>query len=177
MLSPNIEVSNSLQKPQDVAKVLRFRMADIGDIPALIQLAHEAHAESRFGYIPFSEAKVLKVATAALKDEKRHAIMVAFRDDYLVGATSCSIGEFHIGTDVLLTTIHNINVRREERARLSGGRAALGLFKGVETWSRARGAREVLFQITSGIDLGRAHKLARHMGYQFIGGSYAKNVR
>jgi hypothetical protein len=119
---------------------------------------------------------VRKVATKAPEDEKRHAIMVAQRGDDLVGAASCSVGEFHIGTGVLLTTIHNINVKRKERATLSGGRAALGLFKGIETWSKARGAKEILFHVTSGVDLARIHKLAKRMGYQFVGGSYAKFV-
>lgn len=117
-----------------------------------------------------------KIATTALKDEKRHGIMVTLRGDDLVGAASCSVGEFHIGTGILLTTIHNINVKRQERARLSGGRAALGLFKGIETWSKARGAKEILFHVTSGVDLARAHKLAKSLGYQFVGGSYAKSV-
>jgi hypothetical protein len=164
------------KRPLSLAK-LQFRMANAAtDIPALIELAREAHTESRFGYIPFSEAKVRKIVATALKDEKRHGIMVVLRGDDLVGAASCSVGEFHIGTGVLLTTIHNINVKRKERASLSGGRVALGLFKGIETWSKARGAEEILFHVTSGVDLARIHKLAKRMGYQFVGGSYAKSV-
>lgn len=164
------------EKLRNPAKV-RFRMANAAtDIPALVELARQAHAESRFGYISFSETKVRKIVTNALKDEKRHGIMVALRGDDLVGAASCSVGEFHIGTGVLLTTIHNINVKREQRTKLSGGRAALGLFKGIETWSKARGAKEILFHVTSGVDLARVHKLAKRMKYQFVGGNYAKGL-
>lgn len=57
---------------------------------------------------------------------------------------------------------------------LGGGKAALGLLMGVETWSKARGAREVLLHVTSGVDLARTHKLAKRAGFQLIGGSYAK---
>lgn len=68
----------------------------------------------------------------------------------------------------------HINIVRGHRAPLAGGRIALGLLKGVETWARARGAREVLFHFTSGLELARSRKLAKRMGYELIGGSYGK---
>jgi hypothetical protein len=37
------------------------------------------------------------------------------------------------------------------------------------------GAHEVLFHVTSGVDLARSHKLAKRMGFELIGGSYGKN--
>jgi len=52
---------------------------------------------------------------------------LATKGDMPLGMLYCSTGEYHIGTDVLLTTIHNINVRRDVRESLSGGRVALGL--------------------------------------------------
>ncbi|UWP90182.1 hypothetical protein [Aliiroseovarius crassostreae] len=146
------------------------------DIPKIVDLAREAHAESRVGYIPFSAEKVQKIALTAISDDKRHAVMLAEKHGVPVGAAYCSVGEYYIGTDVLLTTIHNINVSRDVRMTLSGGRVAMGLFRGIETWSQARGAQEILFHVTSDIDLARAHKLAKRMGFQFIGGSYAKSI-
>jgi len=50
-------------------------------IPAIVELAREAQAESRFGYIPFSAEKVRKTAVAAMKDQQRHAVMLAFKKD------------------------------------------------------------------------------------------------
>jgi hypothetical protein len=69
--------------------------------------------------------------------------MIAERRGQAVGFVYCSVGEYHIGSDVLLTTIHNMNVARSVRSSLSGGKIALGLFRGVETWSQARGAKEI----------------------------------
>jgi hypothetical protein len=37
------------------------------------------------------------------------------------------------------------------------------------------GAHEVLFHVTSGVDLARSHKLAKRMGFELIGGNYGKN--
>lgn len=154
---------------------LRFKVLDRNDdVDAIINLARASHADSRFGHIPFSDDKVRKVVATALERDKHQGILLAYQNDALVGAAFCSIGEYHIGTDALLTTIHVISVARSVRNKLNGGRVALGLFKGVETWARARGAQEVLFHVTSGVDLGRSHKLAKRMGFKFIGGSYAK---
>jgi len=102
--------------------------------------------------------------------------MVAERDREFVGIAYCSVGEYHLGTDVLLTTIQNINVSKSVRASLSGGKIGLGLFRGIETWSEARGAKEILFHVTSDIGLAQTHKLAKRVGYKFIGGSYVKRI-
>lgn len=144
------------------------------DIPDLILLAREAHQESRFSYIPFSEEKVRRIALRAFQDKKRHAVMIARKSSEPVGFVYCSVGEYHIGTDVLLTTIHNLNVLKNARANLSSGKIAFGLLRGVETWSEALGSKETLLHISSGVDLARAHRFAKHAGFQFLGGSYAK---
>ncbi|MFQ1700786.1 hypothetical protein ACJ5NV_09330 [Loktanella agnita] len=154
-----------------------FRLStDQRDIPGIVKLAREAHAESRFGYVPFSAEKVARLAKAAFKDDAKHAVMLAERDGHFVGIAYCSVGEYHLGTDVLLTTIQNINVSKSVRASLSGGKIALGLFRGIETWSQARGSKEILFHVTSAIGLPQSHKLAKRLGFEFIGGSYAKSL-
>ena len=95
---------------------LSFRLASTdSDLPAIVRLAQEAHQESRFGYIPFNPAKVRKIARAAFKDQKRHAVMIAERHGQAVGFVYCSVGEYHIGSDVLLTTVHNMNVSHTVR--------------------------------------------------------------
>jgi len=57
---------------------------------------------------------------------------------------------------------------------LSGGRVALSLLRGVTSWSKARGAKEILFHVTSGVQMKATHSLAKRMGFEVIGGSYAK---
>ena len=145
------------------------------DLPAIVALAKEAHEESHFGDIAFSDSKVRKIALAAFDDSKRHAVILAERAGRPVGFVYCSVGEFYIGSNALLTTIHNLNVSKSIRSNLSGGRAALRLFRGVELWSEARGAKRILFHVTSNVNLAQTHKLAKKVGYRFIGGSYEKS--
>lgn len=154
-----------------------FRIVrDKSDIPALITLAREAHEESRFSYIPFSANKVRQIVEMAINDTKRHGLFIAEQNRQTVGSAYCSIGEYHIGEGKLIATIQNINVSQSVRNSLAGGRAAIGLFNGVQSWAKARGACELLLHVTSGIDLARTHKLAKHLGYNTIGASYAKSL-
>lgn len=76
------------------------KMADI------VHMAKESHAESRFSYIEFAPEKVQAIAERAIADPKRHAVMMAWQDEMPVGFAYCSVGEYHIGTGALVTTIH-----------------------------------------------------------------------
>lgn len=83
---------NDLKEPRIDSK-LRFRMANKkSDLPYIVALAREAHEENRFGYIPFSERKVRKIASDALDYEKRYGVMLATKGDRPVGFASCSVG-------------------------------------------------------------------------------------
>lgn len=169
---PNVEASSSPRQPGLVFAELK----DTAAMDDIVFMAQQAHEESRFSYIDFASHKVRAIAERAIADPKKNAVMMAWDDRKPVGFLYCSVGEYHIGVGALVTTIHNVNVLKDVRHSLRGGRVALGLFRGVETWSQARAATEILFHVTSDIDLGRTHKFIKRVGYRFIGGSYAKRI-
>ena len=151
-------------------------LKDMAALDDIVFLAKQAHEESRFSYIEFAPHKVTEIAERAIRDPKRHGAMIAWSNGKPVGFLYCSVGEYHIGVGTLVTTVHNVNVLKDVRHGLSGGRVALGLFKGLETWSQSRSSTEILFHVTSDVDLGRTHKFIKRIGYRFIGGSYAKRI-
>ena len=144
-------------------------------IDDIVYLAEQSHKESRFSYITFAPDKVRAIAERALADTKRNGALLCWDKDKPVGFVYCSVGEYHIGTGTLVTTIHNLNVLKDVRHSLKGGRVALGLLNGVASWSKARNSAEILFHVTSDVELGRTHKFIKRLGYRFIGGSYAKS--
>ena len=77
----------------------------------------------------------------------------------------------------MLMTIHNLNVAKTLRASLAGGRVTLGLLKRAEAWSRAKGAREILFHVTSGVETERTERMMRKLGYAAMGGNWVYNRR
>ncbi|AHD02883.1 hypothetical protein [Leisingera methylohalidivorans] len=146
------------------------------DIPAITALAREAHEESRYRHIPYSEEKERKLAMGAFEEGAPHIVLLAFKARAPVGLAACSVGEYHIGTDVRIASIQNISVSRSVRSALGGGRVALGLMQAVHRWAKAQGAQEVTLHGASGVDLQRLHKLAVRIGYEFAGGNYAQFV-
>jgi len=168
------DVRSGEQQRQAAGRFVFSLLGPGTDIAPVIALARAAHAESRFGYIPFSSEKVEALIARIVASPSRSACILAARGDDLAGMLWCSVGEYHIGSDVLLATIHNLNVQKSLRATLAGGRVTLGLMKRAEAWSRAKGAREVLFHVTSGVETARTDRLMRKMGYEAMGGNYGR---
>lgn len=179
MISPS-RISFLYDTPGGDAKTVKslaFReVQSVEDIPSLVALARDAHAESRLAKIPFSSEKVAKIAKRAIDNPDRFGLFLATKGARPVGFLYCTIGEYHIGSKALLATIQNINVKRVERSGLAGGKIALGLLRGAESWAAARGAVEVSLHVTSGVQLSGTHRLAKRIGFAFTGGNYAKEL-
>jgi len=123
---------------------MEFRQVQYStDLPIIIEQARIAHLESRLSYIEFSPEKVEKSLLRALAQPDRYAIFIAERKGAPVGFASVSVGEYHIGTDALLATIHNLSVIRSVREGLSGGRAAIGLMRGAKLVCGAERVRDI----------------------------------
>ncbi|AXT37127.1 GNAT family N-acetyltransferase (plasmid) [Phaeobacter sp. LSS9] len=159
------------------AQELTYRVVNSDDdIPAITKIAREAHDESRYRDIPFSEDKARKLVQGAFEDGAPQIVLLALKGGDPVGLAACTVGEFHIGTDVRIASINTIAVSRRVRNTLGGGRIALALIQGLHRWAKVQNAREVSLHVTSGVDLPRAHKLAIRLGYELTGGNYVANL-
>ena len=63
--------------------------------------------------------KVEALIARIVASPSRSACILAARGDDLAGILWCSVGEYHIGSDILLATIHNLNVQKSLRATLA----------------------------------------------------------
>ncbi|WP_282053260.1 hypothetical protein [Phaeobacter inhibens] len=149
---------------------------DVSDIPKIIPLIHEAHLASNLRRIPLNIQKIESIVQKSLSKKESSAIMLAGRRGMVEGAAYCEVGEYIIGSKILLTTIHGIFVSNRLRKSLAGGRVALSLFKGIETWSTSRKSSAIWLHDTFGIDEGRTHKLVRKIGFSTAGATYFKNT-
>ncbi len=140
---------------------------------SFIELMKEAHSESRLKHIPFSTEKAEKIVLKATRDKKKHLIIVAEVGRVPIGFAACSIGEYYLGKDAVISTIHAVYVSPKIRKTLISGRISMPLLKRVATWSRARGAKEILLHVTSQVDIARTHNIAQKLGFNLTGGNYA----
>ena len=87
-----------------------------------------------------------------------------------LGGLYCSVGEYFIGTGTLIATIHNINISSDIKGSILRGKVAMGLLTGAKTWTKTRGAHEIMLNVTSGEDLETTHRLMKRLGFEFVGG-------
>ena len=170
----------NIQPPEQAAPARKLSFSivnrDWNNHESLLDLVAAAHAESRYGDIPFSRDKARRHLETALNDQRRHFAAVAEVGGQVVGFVYATVGEYWVGTGALIVTINTIYTSKELRNSLLGGRAAVVLFRGVAKWAKGIGAREILVHVTSGIDEPRAKASLRHLGFNMGGSTFVSQL-
>nr|WP_319512887.1 hypothetical protein [uncultured Cohaesibacter sp.] len=160
---------SSAKKPR-----ITLRQATIADLDTLVAFCRDAHEESYLSGIPFSEEKAFKLMTNCVSDEHPNLISIlAEANEKPVGYLCAAAGEYYVGTETLLTTVHVIHVTQSIRRSLLGGKVAIRLVRGIKQWSDQIGAKHLLFHITSDIRPAQNDRFMRKMGFRTLGGNYA----
>lgn len=94
------------------------------------------------GTSPSARKKCVSWPSGPLKRGAPHVVLLAFKGGTPVGLAACSVGEYHIGTEVRIASIQSISVSRSVRSSLGGGRVALGLMQAIHRWAKAQGGRK-----------------------------------
>lgn len=171
-MSNNVpEASNPENKKASKLKIRLAKSKD--DIEFLRPLSVEFHAESRFSDIPYSHKKRDELFSSALKHPDRYALMMAEYDGEPAGFLFCTIGEYIVGYEELITTVYSFYVSRKYRGTVVGGKSAIRLLAGSVKWSQMRKAREIMIHVTSGINVQRTDKFLRRAGFGTIGANYS----
>lgn len=133
----------------------------------------DALSESRFHYFRFSKEKFVRQAKKISKKSRSNGVLCASIDGQPVGMIYCTFGELEVATQAYITTVNLFFVTRRLRASLLGGKAALGLLSGLESWTRHRGGKEILVHSNFGEGGDRTHRFLRRRGFETLGGCYA----
>lgn len=151
---------------------LRFAKTEV-DLDKVFPLMVELHESSRFGSIPLSREKCNRFAIRSFDNPDQHALVIAEKDNEAIGFIFCSVSEFMVGTDELLTSVMAFYVSQRHRRTMIGGKVAIRLLSTIIEWSRKRGSKEVMIHVTSGIDIQRTDKFLRRANFKVIGANYA----
>ncbi|WP_376938316.1 GNAT family N-acetyltransferase, partial [Aureimonas pseudogalii] len=116
-----------------------------------IEIGREFHAESRYGYIPFSEAKFVRAYERLLTRPDTTLGVIVERKGEIVGVMGAEIGDYFLGTGCPIATNYFIYVSGKLRRTVLGGRIALKLMRLFIDWAKANGAHELNVHVTSGI--------------------------
>lgn len=150
---------------------MAIRLAQVEDVPALVEIGARMHALTRFRNLDYKPAKVAQALTEAItKGQHKYVFFVATGGEGKVVGGLLGVLEQHIFSDQLTASIVHFDVLPEARMGGHGVR----LLKAFETWCANRKVVEIAFGINSGEHLEMLSNFARRMGYVKTGENFLK---
>ena len=156
MASNRIQISHARQEDRD----------------AILAFSKDAHEESIFKDIPFSERKFDRFFQDALQNQEFYFGIKATLGGNVLGVLFCARGGYFVGEGAKVASVNVINISKDIRSAMLGGKVAVRLVREVEKWARSKGVEVILFYVTSGETLSRTDRFFRKMGMTTLGGSY-----
>ncbi|WP_368913500.1 N-acetyltransferase family protein [Mixta calida] len=146
-----------------------IRPANVNDIPCIIALGQQLHAESSYSHLPYNVEKVAALMEQLIQGAG--VVFVAEKDGEVVGGIAGAITE-HWFCDVRLAFDYSFFIAPEQRH----GITALRLLRAFTEWSKIRGASEIRMGITTAINVGGTSRLYRAAGFSDAGVLFCKGL-
>lgn len=147
-----------------------YRAPSLKDLPQIMALAKEMHAETSFNTLTFDESKAaLEIATCIMNPT--NFVCVAEKDGQIVGIIGVYMGSPFFSSDPVVYD-HIWYVSKSVRGSPVGPR----LLKIVGEWAEMNGAKSIFLTLGSEISSDRVGKLAERFGYRQLGGYYRKDL-
>jgi len=158
--------------PAPLARI-KVRFAAEADREALRSPARWQHEQTLFSDIPFCDAKFDRLFDRWHAGQRYQCGIVAEFDGDIVGCLYATAGEYYLGRDAILTTVHAIAVDGRNTHPAIRAKVFLQLVRGVKEWSKTRGSRRVLLHATTGRGHKALDRLMHASNAQMVGGAYA----
>ncbi len=144
-----------------------IRQAAIADVPRLVELGAQMHAESpRFSRLAFDAEKLAAFLGSAV-NAPHVLVLVAERDDQIVGGFVGLALEHWCSRDLVAT---DLALFIEPRKR--GGLIASRLVRAYLDWAERRGAKLIQLGITTGVATLATERLYEVLGLSRCGSIY-----
>ena len=140
------------------------------DLPQIMRLAKEMHAETSFKTLSFDEAKAATEIMSCLMNPNMF-VCVAERDGNLVGIVAAYLSAPYFSEDRVVYD-HIWYVGKEARGTPVGPR----LLKLLTEWAGLCRAKAVFVTLGSDVSQERVGKLVERLGYSRLGGYYRKDI-
>jgi hypothetical protein len=150
---------------------LEILKAVAGDRMQSCFLARQAHSESVFAEIPFSENKFNQSFENILDEPDKYLGLKVMLGDRMLGFCYAMIGGFYVG-DARVVTVIAIVTDKAIQSTMLGGKTAMRLVRGIEIWARSQSASFILYHVTSGTSVQGTDRFFRKAGMATLGGNY-----
>ncbi|MBG6155993.1 hypothetical protein IWQ52_002041 [Labrenzia sp. EL_159] len=159
--------------------IVRLADGSEADYRAGVYLAREAHQNTIFRDIPFSEAKARAIFDKAMAQPGRFGLIYAvpggsepLAEIGLYGFASVQAGEYFLGSGTLIATVQTLNISQRISGSFLGGKVALRLFKALRHWSQTQGCEHLMAHVTNGMGVEDADRFFRRCRMTTVGGNY-----
>lgn len=144
-----------------------MREAVKDDIPALLELARQMIAESRYKNFTMNEYK-LTALLDYLIDKDTGFVIVFEKDGEIIGGFVGSITE-QFFSDAKVASDYALFVSPDKRGALIGIRA----IKAFIEWAKKNGADDIVISQSTGVKVEQYAKMCEFVGLQHVGNNYA----
>lgn len=142
-----------------------IRQARTEDIPRMLELGAEMHAESRFSVLVYDSEKVAAMLSHLLATDQ--FIEVIENNGLLVGGFAGFVTD-HWASKDLVSYDCGLFISPDHR----GGGDAARLIKRFREWAVSRGAKMVTLGVNTGVHPERTARLLESVGFEKIGYLY-----
>lgn len=147
-----------------------LRDLTLEDMPTLLELAREMHAEGVYSAYPVDEARVAYILQALIEAPQAFAAGYEKGGD-LVGAFLGEVVQ-DLWVDVQVGVDHVFYVRKQDR----GSRAGVVLIRAFEAWAKKSGADVIRPVVYAGLDNAAVSNVLTRMGYETAGTVHKKEA-
>lgn len=152
--------------------MVKIRPAAAADIPTLVSLAEQMHAESPyFSRFKFLGPKVAALLTKLLEPGAAGGVLVAQKDGMIVGMAAAFVYEHFFGDDKVASDLA-VYVVREQRGSTTG----IKLIRALENMCRDLGAKDITLGVSTEIEAERTAELYQCIGYRQKGRMLTKEL-
>jgi GNAT superfamily N-acetyltransferase len=147
-----------------------YRRASAQDLPQILRLSEEMHAETSFKVLGFSASKT---ATEIMSCILNFDMFFEVAEDRgrIVGMLAAYVSQPYFSEDLVVYD-HVWYVGKEARGTMVGPR----LLKHLAEWAKLCRAKAVFVTLGSDVSQERVGKLVEKLGYSHLGGYYRRDI-
>lgn len=146
-----------------------IRKATKDDIPALVKIGKEMHAETRYAAFSFDEVKVKSLFDVIIADEALGFCLVAEDGEYNIhGGILAFVGEFYFSRDKYISE-YGLFLSAKHR----GARTAASLLQAYIVEAGKYDVKEIAVSNSTG-NIGKVEKLYEYCGFTCNGSNWSR---
>lgn len=148
---------------------MTIRPATIDDLPYIINLAADMHAESRYRNLTFRADRLGHLAAMMIGDDDG-LVLVAEHQGDIVGGMIAQVMRNHWFAGEPVAYEYGVFIQPEHRGRMMG----VTMVKRFVAWAEEKGAAMIDLAITTGITAPRTGAIYEKLGFAKVGAIYSK---